>query len=194
MTKTTEPPAPEFSRPVLADQIGHRETKRDIEADAAEREALARRLELEGIRSLKATLRLRRVRGEMIRVVGHLEAEVVQTSVVSLESVENRVEEEFEALFAPPELVPEHELELSVDPLGEDDPEPLEDGRVDLGELTAQHLSLALDPYPRRPDEDPVGSETVEEEPPEGTGAAALGEDEPRRNPFAALAKLRDKG
>jgi uncharacterized metal-binding protein YceD (DUF177 family) len=172
---------------------GHAETKREIEADAKERAALAERLELEEIRSLRATFRLRRVRGEMVRVRGRVEAEVVQTSVVSLEPVENRVEEEIEALFAPPELVPEDDLELSIDPLGEDDPEPMENGRIDLGELAAQHLSLALDPYPRRPEEalDPALGEVAESGPPHPGEAAE--EEPPRRNPFAALAKLKDK-
>ena len=33
----------------------------------------------------------------------------------------------------------------------EDPPEPIRAGRMELGELVAQHLSLALDPYPRKP-------------------------------------------
>jgi hypothetical protein len=30
-----------------------------------------------------------------------------------------------------------------------EDPEPVIDGKIDAGELVAQYLSLAIDPYPR---------------------------------------------
>jgi len=184
----TRPRAPEFSRFVQADSVGDRGIVREIEATEAERAALARRLGLEEIGLLRATLRLARIRGgQMVRVEGTIRAEVVQTSVVSLEPVPNTVEEAFAALFAPPELVPETGLELDIDP-EEDDPEPFENGRIDLGELTAQHLSLALDPYPRLPGEEaPAVDESPLEEGPE---PPAEGE---TRQPFAALARLRDR-
>jgi len=36
---------------------------------------------------------------------------------------------------------------------GESDPvEPLEGGRIDIGEAVAQQLSLSLDPFPRAPE------------------------------------------
>jgi len=34
----------------------------------------------------------------------------------------------------------------------DDAPEVIENGVIDLGELAAQHLSLAMDPFPRRDD------------------------------------------
>jgi hypothetical protein len=57
----------------------------------------------------------------------------------------------------------------------EDPPDPIIDGRIDLGALAAEFLALGLDPYPRKP------------------GAAFEGaEPEPERDsPFAALARLR---
>ena len=33
----------------------------------------------------------------------------------------------------------------------EDGPDPIIDGKIDLGELAAEHFALALDPYPRKP-------------------------------------------
>jgi hypothetical protein len=47
----------------------------------------------------------------------------------------------------------------------------------------AQHLSLALDPYPRKP-----GARL-----PEGYGETAEGGAEPRENPFAALGSLKKR-
>jgi hypothetical protein len=57
----------------------------------------------------------------------------------------------------------------------EDPPDPIVDGRIDLGALAAEFLALGLDPYPRKP------------------GAAFAGaEPEPERDsPFAALARLK---
>jgi len=178
-----EPP-PEFSRIVRADSVQRDEVVEVIEADADERRALAERFELEAIDRLKATVRLKRARGgEMVRAVGELEAEVVQTCVVTLEPVRNTVKDSFEALFAPESLIPEVEDEMEFDAsiLDEDFPEPMPNGRIDIGELTAQHLSLALDPFPRCPGiELPVAAAEDEEE-----------EVVERPNPFAALDRLK---
>ena len=177
-------PTPEFSRMVKADTVQRGEVVEVIEADAAERTALAARFELEAIDRLTATVRLTRTRGgEMVRVAGELEADVVQTCVVTLESVRNSVKDGFEALFAPPELVPDadDEMEFDASMAEEDIIEPIVNGRIDIGELTAQHLSLALDPYPRAP-----GVELPEAAVDEEEDAA-----EERPNPFAALAKLK---
>lgn len=179
-----EPP-PEFSRLIRADAVQRGEVVETIEADAAERQALAERFELEAIDRLTATVRLAPTRGgEMVRVTGELEAEVVQTCVVTLESVRNTVKEPFESVFAPPELVPDipEDVEFDASMLDEDIIEPIVNGRIDIGELTAQHLSLALDPYPRAPGVelpavafDDAEEEVVEERP----------------NPFAALSTLK---
>jgi uncharacterized metal-binding protein YceD (DUF177 family) len=188
MANPASEPSPEFSRTVLADSIGQDPVVRTLEATPEERDALARRFGLEAIHSLSATLRLRRARGgQMIRVLGRLDARVSQVSVVSLEPFDAEVEEEFEALFAPPEMIPAGGTDLSLDAYAEDDPEPIENGRIDLGELTAQHLSLALDPHPRRPDEAAETAAPMPQDASEGEGA-------PRRNPFAELSRLKGGG
>ncbi len=181
MTSNIHSPAPEFSRTVIADRIAGDEVTEVIEAKPAERQALAHRFELEAIDRLIATVHLKRVRGgQMVRVHGKLDADVVQTCVVTLESVRNQVSDHFDALFAPPHLIPEDAAEIDILP-EEDFPEPLQNGRIDIGELTAQHLALALDPYPHAAGID--FEDHIE---------AAEEEDEPvRENPFAALAKIR---
>jgi len=178
--------SPEFSRTVVADRIRDDEVTEIIEASPAERGALAERFELEAIDRLIATVRLKRVRGgQMIRVLGTLDADVVQTCVVTLEPVRNHVADQFEALFAPPHLVPDESSEIDVD-LEEDLPESLQNGRIDIGELTAQHLSLALDPYLRCPGIE-FESQTEGEAPPE----AKVDPEPVRENPFASLAKIK---
>ena len=189
-------PAPEFSRIVRADAV-HRdgELVESIEATEAERKALADRFELEGIGRLTATVRLRSVRGgQMVRVEGELDAEVVQTCVVTLEPVPARVSERFGALFAPESMVPDDDDDIEIDPniAEEDTPEAMTNGRVDIGELTAQHLSLALDPYPHAEGIEFAGySEGEDEE----EGSARADEDaaaDPEKpNPFAVLERLK---
>ncbi|HYH22219.1 MAG TPA: DUF177 domain-containing protein [Azospirillum sp.] len=185
-----EPP-PEFSRVVNADTVQRKEVVEVIEAGEAERRNLAERLELEAIDSLKAKVRLRRVRGgQMVRVTGELDADVVQTCVVTLDPVKNHVRESFEALFAPESLIPDSgdELEFDMASLEEDVPEPMVNNRIDIGELTAQHLSLALDPYPRCPGVELPAEYTMIDEGDEDEEATP----EPERpNPFAVLSQLK---
>jgi uncharacterized metal-binding protein YceD (DUF177 family) len=83
----------------------------------------------------------------LFRVTGSFEAEVVQSCVVTLDPVPARLVESFSALFG--EGGPG--MAALVDAEEEDEPEPIEGGAIDLGETVAQHLSLALDPYPRKP-------------------------------------------
>lgn len=192
MIRHEDPHKPEFSRVVRVDEVSVHEKTETIEASPAERQALAERFDLQDIGRFTATIHLRRVRGgTMIRVAGQLEADVVQTCVATLEPVPAHVSEPFDALFAPPELIGENDDDFVFDPgaVEEDQPEAFEDGRIDIGELAAQHLSLALDPYPRAPG---AVFEPVEEHP-------APADDEPdieRSAPdaFAALAKMKRPG
>lgn len=169
----------EFSRRVRVDSVAKREIEVTIEASPAEREALASRFELQSLKSLTASLTLRQVRGEMVKVAGSFSADVVQTCVVTLDPVPNHVEDRFEALFAPPHLLgSEMDEEVELDIHAEDPPEAIVDGAIDVGELTAQYLSLALDPYPRCPEA------TLDRVLGSGSGQTD------KSSPFAALSKL----
>jgi len=190
-------PLPEFSRFVSAEAVRRAPLTETIEANESERRALAERLELESIESLTATVRLRATRGgQMIRVSGVLEADVVQTCIVSLDPVPAHVSESFEALFAPPSLIEDPGEEIDIDPYqsDEDEPEPMVNNRIDIGELTAQHLSLGLDPYPRAADAAFGGYDDGGED---GEETAAVEPDlpeEPQKpNPFAVLGRLKTR-
>ena len=162
---------PEFSRVVGVNTLPRGGRTIAIEADEAERAALARRFDLLALDALQARLTLTPGRGDTVVVTGTLTAAVVQRCVVTLDPVPDAVEDEIEAVFA--EAAGRDEAEIEVDPLAAE-VEPLADGRIDLGELAAQHLSLALDPYPRAPDA------------PEPAAEPPQAETETRR-PFAVL-------
>ena len=181
----------EFSRFLEIDKIGHRGAHREIAATAAECRALADRFDLQDIRALSAELRLRRVRGDAVRLEGRIQASVVQTCVISLQPVQATIDEEIAVNFADsPEDDPE-DLEISYD---DDPPEPIVNGRIDLGEAVAQQLALALDPYPRAPgaeipaDYRGESADLVEIPPEKGSTGAAPD----TANPFSVLGKLKD--
>jgi uncharacterized metal-binding protein YceD (DUF177 family) len=145
---TAHPIEPEFSRRFPVERLGFEEVVESLEADAAERAALARRFGLPRLDQLAALVRLSRQPGDLIRVNGRLEAELVQTCVVTLEPFPSHVEDSFDVLFA--EGVEALPQDVLLDPEDEG-PEPIADGTIDIGELVAQFLSLALDPHPRAP-------------------------------------------
>ncbi|MTJ80770.1 MAG: DUF177 domain-containing protein [Telmatospirillum sp.] len=176
---------PEFARPVAVERLGHDERSYDIEASQSECQALADRFSILAVTSLSATVRLRRMAGgNLIRVAGRFVADVEQACVVTLEPVPAHIEDSFELTYSTelPRAAARagEETEIVVDMDAEDPPEPVEDGQIDIGEVTAEHLALALDPFPRA-----AGAvfETPSE-PPEPVAGA-------RENPFDVLARLK---
>jgi len=75
---------------------------------------------------------------------------------VTLDPIENEIDEEVDLVFAPPEQIPQMaDLVDDADEDGEDTPdppEPIENGIIDLGRLATDALYLGVDPYPRKPD------------------------------------------
>ncbi|MET1027492.1 MAG: DUF177 domain-containing protein [Dongiaceae bacterium] len=140
----------EFSRIITLDKISLSETGRHIAADASERAALATRFGLLGLDRLEADLRLRRTGANVIRLTGHLSANLTQACVVSLAPVPEAIDIDFELFFS--EDVGASSAELVVEYDQEDPPEPVTGGQIDLGEVVAEQLGLNLDPYPRAPD------------------------------------------
>jgi uncharacterized metal-binding protein YceD (DUF177 family) len=174
---------PEFSRPVAADTISNNPQHREIAAEAGEREALAQRFGLLSLDKLTAVLDLQRQAGDVIHVSGHLSAEAVQRCVISLVPVPVHLETDLEVSFGGAAAQPD---EGDIDPVGIDAPEPLVEGRIDLGEAVAQQFAVALDPYPRAPGAS-LGPEGFTLGPSEGAGEGG------GKQPFAALAALKKR-
>ena len=140
----------EFSRFVEADSVGTHRMERRISANPEERAALAKRFELVGIDRLEAVFSLKRAGGGVIHVSGELEAEVTQSCVVTLAPVPAKIAEAFSTDFADEDRRRPADTDLDFE--ADDPPEPIRNGHIDLGELAAEQLALALDPYPRAPD------------------------------------------
>ena len=138
----------EFERLFRLDGLSGEPRGVRIDADPAERSALAVRFGLAAIDSLAAEARLLR-RGDIVEAEGVLRARVTQSCIATAEPIEARVEEPFRVEFRPPpEVRADEEVELDE---GELDVVFYEGGAIDLGEAAAQTLLLALDPYPRSP-------------------------------------------
>jgi uncharacterized metal-binding protein YceD (DUF177 family) len=150
----------------------------DLEADAQVRASLAALGGVVDIPRLEAVLDVVR-HGNGLRAAGRVSATIVQTCVVTLEALQNEVDEPVDVIFAPPSAADAAAAE-EEDSSGELDtdepPEVLTDGAADLGAIAAEFLLLGIDPYPRKP-----GAQFT---PPAEKGAAVT--------PFAALAKLKN--
>jgi hypothetical protein len=152
MTDKADP----WSVPVAVAQIPDTGLHRDIEAGPAARAAMAELGGLREVLSASASLDVTPNGGGRFQVEGRVRARVGQTCVVTLDPIENEIDEAIDLIFAPPEQIPE--LSDLIDDAAEsseeipDPPEPIENGFIDLGRLATDALFLAVDPYPRRPD------------------------------------------
>src|SRR5487761_2149175 len=165
-----------WSVPITVVQIPDTGLHRDFEADRAAREAMAEAAGLREILSAGASLDVTPESGGRVHVTGRVRARIGQTCVVTLDPIENELDEPIDLIFAPPEQIPD--LSDLVDETAEseteipDPPEPIINGVIDLGRLATDALFLAVDPYPRRPDA--VFEPTVEAADPDDHPFAAL--------------------
>ena len=164
-----------FSRKMKVGAIGTVAAERQIEANAAERAALAAEFDLQAIASLTGffTLTSAASAGGVIEATLDLAAEVTQICVVSLEPFEAKITETAKLRFIPVTALREESDIAELDPETLEGPDelPYAGDMIDLGAALAEQLALALDPYPRKP-----GAEL----PPTASSGEA--------NPFAILA------
>ncbi|MCB2112717.1 MAG: DUF177 domain-containing protein [Parvularculaceae bacterium] len=132
-----------ISRVIEIGALHAREAEFVIEANEEQRAAIAARLGAPSITRLRGVFRVQPTRGGA-EIDLKLSAAVMRHCVVSLEEMIETVEEEIPMVFD------RRFIELDDEGDNEDEwREPLEGDEIDLGELLVQHLSLALDPYPR---------------------------------------------
>ncbi len=141
---------PELSRPLHVDKIPAGGLAEHVVARPLERQALAERFGLLDISLLEADLNVDHAKGRMLAVTGKLTADVVQQCVVTLDPVPARVVDAIDILYAPAGMLDVGANPPHSDELDNDAPEPIVNGVIDLGELVAQHLAVALNPYPRK--------------------------------------------
>ena len=173
----------EFSRRLRLDRLAAGDVEKSYFAEEGELAALAERFGLVALHALSGRLTITRpADGPVIRLEGSLSAEVTQTCVVTLEPFTSRIEDSFVQLFTLDDSG-EDESEVFAAPEDEEAPEPVSGGAIDLGEVLAEQLALALDPHPRKPGAAFSGAYVGE------SGDEA--EEEEERNPFAVLKDMK---
>jgi uncharacterized metal-binding protein YceD (DUF177 family) len=148
-----------------------------LEADAAQRAAIATRLGLESLPSLKAQLTVKPWL-DGAEVTGRLEAVVEQVCGISLDPFEQPVTGEIFVQAVPagsPNAPSHHGDELELDAEAADPPDVLDGEAIDLAAYVVEHLALELDPFPRKP------GAVLDYQPPDEDSS-----------PFAALEKLQE--
>jgi uncharacterized metal-binding protein YceD (DUF177 family) len=179
----------EIERIVDIDRMGASgSTALDIAASDGERAALAKRFGFLGLPAFSARVTIDRRPGGRVVVEGRLRGKIVQACILTLDPVTQDLDETFRIVFRQ-DLTEERDPESGealVSPQS-DAPEPLSGNLLDVGEIVAEQLSLAADPYPRRP------GAKLEDVLPKPRRDGRHGRQEQRRHPFAGLAALKDK-
>lgn len=176
-----------WSFKVAVAQIPDGGLHQNLDASASERGRLAEIGGLRDVGEAKAAFDLKAISGERVHVTGRVTARVGQTCVITLDPIENTIDEPVDIIFAPasqipvtPKVVTREEGEDAEIP---DPPEPIVNGTIDIGRLATEVLMLGIDPYPRKlgavfdppkepvdPDEHPFAALRALKPAPAGTG------------------------
>ncbi len=128
-----------------------------IEADADQRVRLAEDHGLVSVKRYRADLLVAPWKRHGVKVTGTVEAEIVQECVVTLDPLDARISEEFDAVFLPEDsklgrLGFHRGGEIVLNSDGPDSPETFSGDTIDVGTLAEEFFALAIDPYPRKSD------------------------------------------
>lgn len=147
---------------------------------------LAEWLGVDRVERFEATVTLRRLASSRFLYEARLEADIVQSCVVSLEPVASHIERRFSRTLHLAPRSPRGRRPIEEPPAvlalaaGDDEvPEELESPRFDLAAPLIEELALGIEPYPR--------AEGVAFQAPEAGEA-------PKESPFAALKRLKEGG
>jgi hypothetical protein len=180
---------PPFSRTVAVDRVPQGGQKGRVEADEAERAALAALYGAEEIKRLTFEYEIKPKSKGRFHLVGRMEGELVQACVITLEPVEETISETVDLEFWPPADIDEPRMASArgaglkdaglegagFELAGPGAPEPLHNGVIDVAAVAAEFLSSSMNPYPRKADAEFCWSD----------------ERQSASGPFAALKKLK---
>jgi uncharacterized metal-binding protein YceD (DUF177 family) len=178
MSQPAQPqPAQPWHVPVRLEDVPDTGLHLDLVADEHVRAGVAALAGLVDMPRLEAVLDVVR-HGSGLRATGRVTATVEQTCVVTLEPVENEVDEPIDVIFAPADAAEPAAADVGEDALDDTElPEVLSNGTADIGAVATEFLLLGIDPYPRKPG-------ATFQAPSGQNGAEVI-------SPFAALAKLK---
>ncbi len=147
-------------------------------ANAELRADVARELDVAGCEKLEIAYRLKPSGRGAFDLTGTLRADLIRTCIVTLEPIAERIREPLDCRFVPPGDIPAPQAE-EQEALAIEEIEAIENDILPIGRIAYEVLAASLDPYPRKEGEHLDA----------GDGEADA--NEPKENPFAALARLR---
>lgn len=167
-----------FSYPLVVDEISGPEKVYRLNADEKQRAYIAEIYQIPGVKSFSAELRVKNQHKQhRLEVNGIADAELEQTSVISLENFIKPYHAEFTVVYDTQMTAKDlKELELEFD---DDIPDIVEDGKIDLAAIAMEQIALIIDDFPRQKNETFNFKSEFDEE----TTKA--------QNPFAVLAQLK---
>ena len=145
----------EFSRIFDLDKVTKKSSKINIETNSEERLKLAKRFSIPNVVSLKADCSIEKLdqnKSGNFRLSVSMHAQLVRQCVVTLNDINESIEENFSIVF----IINSQNNEISADEkvvefaVDDDDIELIDDYKIDLGEYVAEYLSLSMSSYPRQ--------------------------------------------
>jgi uncharacterized metal-binding protein YceD (DUF177 family) len=178
----------EIERIIDLDRMARSGSALDIVARETECAALAKRFGFLGLQGFAARVTVDLQPGGQVVVEGRLRGKITQACVLTLEPVTQELDDVFRIVFQK-DLAEERDPESGEAVLNAqaDAPEPLTGNMLDVGEIVAEQLALAAEPYPRR------AGVKLEDVLPKSKGGGRRGAPGQKRHPFAGLAALRDR-
>ena len=168
----------EFSYPLTVADLPLNSQHYHMLANADNLRFLAMVLQIPQVKFFEADFYIKPDHNTSILVVsGHIKADLVLQSVISLENFDHKYDFDFETAFDAQATLQKQKEE--GDNWDKDTPEIVVNGKIDLGDIAIEQVALRLDNYPRRPGE-------------EFSFKPDFDPDEKQSNtPFAVLAKLK---
>ena len=144
-----------------------------LEADQADREALAARFDWINVSALTAEIKLKAIAKDAYHVSGQIECGIIQRCRVTENPVPESLLVTVDERFA---IIEEEDEEAEIDPMAMS-VEAIENNEIPVGEMIAQLVGLEASPWPR----DAAADEYMKRDEIDPT------------NPFASLAELKKK-
>lgn len=150
MTTDNNRPATEFSRLQNVTSLPAKGQYFQYQLTGEERKNLAGRYGIISIDSLESKGKIIPSGKGKFKLKATFEANITQTCGISLDPVREEISGEFSVLLHHQSQKRQQQpTEIDINPSG-DDVEYLEGDVIDIGELIAQHISLEINPYPRK--------------------------------------------
>jgi uncharacterized metal-binding protein YceD (DUF177 family) len=146
---------PEFSRILDVNTVGNAVKEHKLIAKPEERKALVKRFNILALDFFEAIYTVEKIPNNSFKIVGQLKAKITQACVATADPVEEKIMEDFCLILRPENPKPKAEQDLDLSSLSVESEEEIEippNGKIDMGEVFAQYLSLSLNPYPRKED------------------------------------------